>query len=127
THEWGLDLRSSFAAGLELIETWWVVFLHHDVLIGMAGLEFLILGAVSMADIAKRLGTTNRFACLAGYLYALTPGLCLQSISCLNDGPVAAVWTATACLILRKAPLALIAVPVALGGGIKAPYFYALP
>ncbi len=127
TREWGLDLRSTFPSGFELVETWWVVFVHHDVLIEIAGLEFLALGAVAIADMARRLGAAERFACLAGCLYALTPGLSLQATSCLNDGPVAAVWTATAALVLRRTPLLLALVPVFLGMGIKATYVYALP
>ncbi len=127
TSEWGLDLRSTFPAGFELVETWWVVFLRHDVLIEMAGLEFLALGAVSIADLARRLGVADRFACLAGFLYALTPGLALQATSCLNDGPVASVWTATAALVLRRLPPPLAVLPVALGMGIKGTYVYALP
>ncbi|HEV3027247.1 MAG TPA: hypothetical protein VG457_06715, partial [Planctomycetota bacterium] len=43
TREMGLDPRSSFPAGFELVETWWVVFLHHDVLIELGGVEFLLL------------------------------------------------------------------------------------
>ena len=127
TREWGLDLRSTFPSGFELIETWWVVFLKHDVLIEMAGLEFLALGSVALADLARRLGSSARFACLAGFLYALTPGVSLQATSCLNDGPVAAIWTATAALVLRKVPLALTLIPVFLGIGIKPTYAYALP
>jgi hypothetical protein len=127
TAEWGLDLRSSFPAGFELVETWWVVFLHHDVLIEMAGLEFLALGSVSLVAMARRLGAPERMSVLGGFLYALTPGLCLQATSCLNDGPVAALYTATAALILARVPAGLIAGAVALGVGIKGTYGYALP
>jgi hypothetical protein len=127
TSEWGLDLRSTFPSGFELIETWWVAPLHHDVLIEMAGLEFLLLGAAAAGDIARRLEVSPRFAFLAALLYALTPGICLQATSCLNDGPVAALWTATAALALRTVPVTILLVPIGLGIGVKPTYAYGLP
>lgn len=127
TGEWGLDLRSTFPSGFELIEAWWVVFLRHDVLIEMAGLEFLLLGSAAIVDLARRLGAAPRLAFLGGLLWALTPGICLQATSCLNDGPAAALWTATAALVLRSVPLTLLLLPFGLGIGVKPTYAYALP
>jgi hypothetical protein len=127
TAEWGLDLRSTFPSGFELIETWWVAPLRHDILIEMAGLEFLLLGAAAAADIARRLDAPPKFVFLAGLLYALTPGICLQATSCLNDGPVAALWTATAALALRTVPLPMLLIPIGLGIGVKPTYAYGLP
>jgi hypothetical protein len=127
TREWGLDLRSTFPSGFELIETWWVAFLHHDVLIEMAGLEFLLLGFLSVCDLSRRMGLAPRFAFLAGLLYALTPGICLQATSCLNDAPAATLWTATAALIVGRVPWTLLILPVALGFGVKPTYGYAIP
>src|SRR6185436_19653514 len=43
TRELGAHTHVTFPAGFELIETWWVVFPHHDVLIEMAGVEFVVL------------------------------------------------------------------------------------
>ena len=127
TSEWGLDLRSTFPSGFELIEAWWAAPLRHDVLIEMAGLEFLLLGAAAAADIARRLDAPPKAAFLAALLYALTPGICLQATSCLNDGPVAALWTATAALALRTVPFALLLIPIGLGIGVKPTYAYGLP
>lgn len=127
TSEWGLDLRSTFPSGFELVEAWWVAPLRHDVLIEMAGLEFLLLGAAAAADIARRLDAPPKLAFLAALLYALTPGLCLQATSCLNDGPVAALWTATAALALRTVPFTILLIPIGLGIGVKPTYAYGLP
>jgi hypothetical protein len=127
TGEWGLDLRSTFPSGFELVEAWWVAPLRHDVLIEMAGLEFLLLGAAATFDLARRLQIAPRFAFLGALLYALTPGLCLQATSCLNDGPAAALWTATAALAFRAVPATLLLVPLGLGIGVKPTYLYALP
>jgi hypothetical protein len=127
TTEWGLDLRSTFPSGFELVEAWWVAPLRHDVLIEMAGLEFLLLGAAAAYDLARRLEIGPRFAFLAALLHALTPGICLQATSCLNDGPAAALWTATAALTFRTVPAALLLLPLGLGIGVKPTYAYALP
>jgi hypothetical protein len=127
TGEWGLDLRATFPSGFELVEAWWVAPLRHDVLIEMAGLEFLLLGAAAIVDLARRLEIAPRFAFLAGLLYALTPGLSLQATSCLNDGAAAALWTATAALTFRSVPAALLLLPFGLGIGVKPTYVYALP
>ncbi|HLY12322.1 MAG TPA: hypothetical protein VKW04_23675, partial [Planctomycetota bacterium] len=127
TREWGLDLRSTFPSGFELIETWWVVFLRHDVLIEMAGLEFLLLAFLSVVDLCRRMNLLPPLAFLGGLLYALTPGLCLQATSCLNDGPTAALWTATAALVLGRLPWPMLVLPAALGFGVKPTFGYAVP
>ncbi len=127
TREMGVDTHSTFPAGFELIETWWVVFLRHDVLIEMAGVEFIFLGFAATYALANSLGLGNRSAFFAAVLYALTPGLHLQATSCLNDGPAAALVVATAALIMARAPVRLVLVAVGLGIGVKATYGYALP
>ncbi|HVE38771.1 MAG TPA: hypothetical protein VNM14_02715 [Planctomycetota bacterium] len=127
TAEWGLDLRSTHPSGFELVETWWVAPLRHDVLIEMAGLEFLLLGAAAVFDLARRLEIAPRFAFLAALLHTLTPGICLQATSCLNDGAAAALWIATAALTFRSVPATLLLLPLGLGTGVKPTYVYALP
>lgn len=125
--EMGLHPHVSFPAGFELIETWWVVFLRHDVLIEMAGLEFLVLAFASVHALARRVGLEDRWAFLAGLIYVLTPGLHWSALSCLNDAPVAALVTATAALAAWRAPASLLLMSVGMGVGIKATFAYALP
>ena len=127
TLEHGADTRSTFPAGLELVETWWVVFLRHDVLIEMAGVEFLILMFAAAHALAGSLGLGGRAAMLAALGAACTPGMLLQATSCLNDGPVAALLIATAALIAARAHPLLVALPVALGLGVKPVFGFALP
>ena len=126
-HAIGADPRETFPAGFELIETWWVVFLRHDLLIELAGVEFLVLGFVAVFALARRLGLQEPAAALAALLYILTPGVHLLAISCMNDTPVAVLIVATAALIQGRAHPALLLIPVGLGIGMKPTYAYALP
>jgi len=125
--EVGGDPRGWFPAGFELIEAWWVVFLHHDVLIEAAGLEFLILGVTAAYALARRLGQDGRTSLLAAAIYGMTPGLQLQAVSCLNDAPVAAMMVALIALIQAGAELPLILMTVLLGVGIKPTFLFLMP
>jgi hypothetical protein len=127
TSEMGPDTHASFPAGFELIETWWVVFLHHDVLIELAGVEFLALGAVSTYSLARWVGLSTRSAGLAALGWTLTPAIQVHATSCLNDGPVAALVLATAAMLAACAPRAMLLIPVGLGIGIKPTFAYAVP
>jgi hypothetical protein len=123
----GPDPRAWFPAGFELIEAWWVVFLHHDVLIEMAGIEFLALGAASAALIASRLGLSLPASLLAAAVYASVPGMMIPSVFALNDPASAATIVATAALLFEQVHPALLLTAVGLGLGIKPTYGFAAP
>lgn len=127
TREMGVDKLATLPAGFELVETWWTVFLHHDVLIEMAGVEFLLLACVSVYAIARSLGLSEKPALLASLLYAVVPQASFQATSCLNDGPVAAVYLATVAMVLGKVDPVTLLIPVGLGAGLKGTFIYALP
>jgi hypothetical protein len=127
TREIGNDVRAAFPAGFELIEAWWVVFLHHDVLIEIAGVEFLWLATAGSYAMAKQLGLSDRSSAIAALIYAMTPTLHLQATSCLNDGPCAAMVVATAVLIAARLPWSVILLAMGLGSGIKPTYTFAIP
>lgn len=127
TREMGVDSHVTFPAGFELVEAWWVVFLHHDALIEMAGLEFLALGCASAYALARHLGLAAPGAFAAALIYSLTPVLQFQSTGCINDAPAASLILTTAVLIVAGAPLSLILMAVGVGSGIKPIYAYALP
>ena len=126
-HSLGADVRETFPAGFELIETWWVIFLRHDVLIEMAGVEFLALGFVAVLALARGLGLGPPAAAMAALLYILTPGVHLLALSCMNDVPVAALIVAGAALIQRRAHPLLLLLPAGLGIGMKPIFVYVLP
>lgn len=127
TREMGVDLCASLPAGFELIETWWVLFLHHDVLIEMAGVEFAVLAFFSVRALALQLGLSSRPAYLAGALYILTPLFSIQATSCLNDAPVAALVLSLAALVTARVPFTLILLPIGLVAGIKATGCFTFP
>ncbi len=127
TREMGVDLCAPFPAGFELLETWWVVFLHHDVLIELAGIEMLLLSAAGTYALAREVNLTERAAAWAAFLTVLTPGLHLSATSCLNDVAVAALVVLTMAFVLARAPWSWTALAVGIGLGIKPTYGYALP
>lgn len=127
TREMGVDTHVTFPAGLEIIETWWVVFFRHDALIEMGGVEFLILAFFACYSMAKGLGLEDRPAFFAALIFVLTPSLHLQATSCANDGAAAGLVVSTFALVLNRASIALVLLGVGLGLGVKPTYAYALP
>jgi len=125
--ELGLDRRSTFPAGFELIETWWVVFLHHDVLIEMAGVEFLLLSAAATRAIARELGWSAKTATVAAALFVMNPALHFMATSCINDGAVTGLLVASIALIVAGLHPLLVLLPVGLGIGVKPTFLYAVP
>ena len=127
TGEMGIDRRSTFPAGFELIETWWVVFLHHDVLIEMAGVEFFVLAVAAVYAVADGLGWGRRTAMIAAFLFALNPAVHFQATSSVNDGAVTGLILASAALIVSGASPLLVLLPVAMGTGVKPTFVYSVP
>jgi hypothetical protein len=125
--EFGPDRRSTFPAGFELIEAWWVVFLHHDVLIEMAGVEFLLLSTSATYAIARELGWGAKTATVAAALFLMNPALHFMATSCINDGAVTGLLVAAVTLIVAGLHPLLVLLPVALGIGVKPTFLYALP
>jgi hypothetical protein len=127
TRELGLNPRVTLPAGFELLETWWVVFLRHDALIEMAGVEMLLLAAAAVYAISRELQSSPSVALGAAILFALTPGLQMEATSTLNDVAATAMTVATAALLLARADWPLLLLVAGLGTGIKPTYVYALP
>lgn len=127
TRELGVDSQAPFPAGFQLIEAWWVVFLHHDVIIEMAGVEFLVLAAAAAFALARHLQLSERWSAFVALAFALTPGLYLQATSELNDLAVAALVVSAAALIVLEAPTLLVLLPIGLGIGTKGTFLFDLP
>jgi hypothetical protein len=127
TRELGLNPRVTLPAGFELLETWWVLFLHHDVLIEMAGVEMLLLASAAVYALAREFRLESSVAFAAALLFAVTPGLQVQATSAMNDIAAVALTLSAAALIVARAGAPRIVMAVALGAGIKATTLYALP
>ncbi len=123
----GNDARGWFPAGFELAEAWWVIFLHDDLLIEMAGLEFLFLTAASTWALARWAGASLTGAAIASLAIVSVPGLATQSVACLNDGPVAGLVLAGAALITARVPIPLVLALGAMAVGVKPTAAYAAP
>jgi hypothetical protein len=123
----GPDEFATLPAGFELVETWWVVFLHHDVLIECAGMEFWFLAVLATYGLALRLGLTQREALLGALFFGILPGMQTQAVNCLNDGPVAALVLATFAVLAHERPVPELMMVLGLGIGVKATYLYASP
>jgi hypothetical protein len=127
TREMGSDPRVSFPAGFELLEIWWTVFLHHDVLIEMAGVELLLLACASAYALAREFGWSSSCAFGAALATGAVPGLHFQATSCMNDGATAGWIAATAALIAARVHPGLVLMAVGLGTGTKPIFVFALP
>ena len=125
--ELGTHTHAAFPAGFELVEAWWVVFLHHDVLIELAGIEFLLLGGGAVHALARGMGLSERASLLGAMAFVTSPGFHLQATSCLNDGAASALVLSTAALLVRRESWTWLLLPIGLGMGIKPSYVYAVP
>ncbi|HEV3027407.1 MAG TPA: hypothetical protein VG457_07525, partial [Planctomycetota bacterium] len=77
--------------------------------------------------LARQVGLGARPAGYAALLYAVTPGVALHAVSCLNDLPVAAVVLAGFALAAARAPLAILCSVAGLGCGIKPTFAFSIP
>ena len=81
--------RTNWQATLEVFETWFAVFLHHDLLIELAGVAFWVLVGTSVYAIARTLNFSYRLSIFAALLYLYTPLVSLCVTDCGNDLPLA--------------------------------------
>lgn len=116
---WGTnhDPRIWFSSGFELVETWWVVFLHHDALVELAGIQMAVIASAAVWTLAKGFGAQPGFAAV---LYGFIPVVILNSTNCGNDLGAAALTLAGYALVASRVPRAIQVFPLLLGLGMKA-------
>ncbi|RPH47153.1 MAG: hypothetical protein EHM91_06350, partial [Planctomycetota bacterium] len=116
---WGInhDPRVWFSAGFELIENRRIVFLHHDRLIELGGIQMAILAAAAVYTLAESMDARPGLAAVA---YLFLPAVILNATSCGNDLAVAAFTLAGYALVAAGAPRPLQAFPILLAIGVKA-------
>ena len=85
-------IRSNWPAAFEVLETWFVVFLHHDLLIQLACVACYLLAVVSVFAICRGLGMGTHLAAGVALLFAYTPSVAIHATSCKNDLAVAAFY-----------------------------------
>jgi hypothetical protein len=123
------DTRSLYPGGMQALQVWWVGFLRHDVVIELAGVEFLGAAALVAFALARQAGLPRPAALLAAVLFAGLPVNVTQSTSGINDLAVTALVLTAYAFALRTGPLArdlgFIAVVGLLGMSIKPTILYA--
>lgn len=125
--------RVYWPANFEVLESWFVVFLHNDLLVKVAPfLAYLAAGASAYA-IARVLNLNRIISAAAAIFYLFTPSLAIQATACKNDVAVAAVYLLMIAILLdlmrngrRKSfplqhQLLILAMALCLGVGTK-PY-----
>jgi hypothetical protein len=121
--------RVYWRANLEVLEAWFVVFLHNDILVKVAPfLSYLVAGA-SVYAIARVLNLSRILAASATTFYLFTPSLAIQATACKNDVGIAAAYLLIIAILLDllrnggywRRKLMIMAMAFCLGIGIK-PY-----
>ena len=126
--------RVFWPAGFELLQAWWCVFSHGDAVVEMPGLLFYALACMSVFAVSRQLQVGRRAAAWSMVVFALTPVLALNAVSCKNDVAIAALFLYLTALWCRPVPTAgafkrwfLSGLIVVMGVGIKPTLVFILP
>ncbi len=92
--------RSYWPATFEVLETWFVVFLHHDILIQLGCVLCYFVAGTSVYAMARILGAGNLLSACIALFYLYTPSLAIHATSCNTDLPVAAAYLLSMAIIL---------------------------
>lgn len=84
--------RVFWPSGMELLNTWWAVFPHHEIIIETPGLFFHVLATGSVWAIARNMGLGRRAANWGALLFSVTPAVVVHGTTCLTDLPTASVF-----------------------------------
>jgi hypothetical protein len=122
-----VDVRTYFPAGQQLLQAWWVGFLHHDGFIEGASIEEAAMAVAATAAITRRLGGSRTEALLAGVLFATLPAVLLHATCALNDIAACAFILSALALVLHRGGFPMAALAVLVGVGIKPSVAFALP
>ena len=127
-------------ANYETFTLWFTVFIHHDVVVEMAGLPAYALAVLSVYVIARRLDFSRSASWLGALTFASTPALLLATTGTKNDPHIAAYYLFALAVIValfsnpteREQPnllgqLTLLAVTILYAFGTKAYIAHILP
>jgi len=84
--------RSYWPANFELVQTWFVLFFHHDFLIEAAGLPFYLLAILGVYSTGRSLDFSKSWSASLAVMYGLTPSVLMNAVSCKNDIAMAALY-----------------------------------
>ncbi len=92
--------RSFWPANFELFQTWFVLFFHHDFLIEAAGLPFYLLAIAGVYSCGRSLDFSVRWSAFLSLIFALTPAVLMNAVSCKNDIAVTSIYLFILALLL---------------------------
>jgi hypothetical protein len=92
--------RVYWPASFELLETWFVVFLHHDLLIKVGPFLYYLATGASAYALARSLKLNGTLSAIATILYLFTPSLAIQATACKNDVGISAVFLFSIAIIV---------------------------
>ena len=92
--------RVYWPASFELLETWFVVFLHHDLLIKVGPFLYYLATGASAYALARSLKLNKTLSATATILYLFTPSLAIQATACKNDVGISAVFLFSIAIIV---------------------------
>ena len=127
-------------ANYETFTLWFTVFIHHDVVVEMAGLPAYALAVLSLYVIARRLDFSRSASWLGALSFASTPALLLATTGTKNDPHMAAYYLFTLAVVVtlssnpkedeqpnQLGQLTLLAITILYAFGTKAYIAHLLP
>ena len=94
-------LRSYWPATFEVFESWFVVFLHNDLLIQLGCVSCYLLAVTSVYAICRGLNFGKHLSAGVALLYAYTPSVAIHATSCKNDMAVAGMYLFAMALLVH--------------------------
>jgi len=92
--------RSFWPANFELLQSWFILFFQHDVIVEFAGIPFYLLAVISIFVVCRSLDIGRRISLFAALLYATTPSVVFFSTCGKNDISVSAIYLFILAIIL---------------------------
>ncbi len=84
--------RIFWPSSFELLQTWFVVFFKHDIIIEFSGVYFAILSTISVYIICISLKVSRKLSILSAFIFATTPGFAFSTVSAKNDIAIAGLF-----------------------------------
>jgi hypothetical protein len=93
--------RVYWPASFELLEAWFTVFLHNDLLVKVAPFIYYILTGASAYAITRAIKLNRSLAMAVVVFYLYTPSLSIQATACKNDVGISAVYLISIAILLN--------------------------
>ncbi len=92
--------RVYWPASFELLEAWFVVFLHNDLLVKVAPFLYYLLTGASAYAIARTIKLNRSLSMSVVIFYLFTPSLAIQATACKNDVGISAIYLLSIAILL---------------------------